>query len=83
MADALVALDLRQWTTDQVGRAYVEALRRPQGSQDPERAALQAEWSRRPTPERLAALRRFRDEVPGPRGRAAVQLAEWATDIRA
>ena len=57
------SLDLSQWTTDRLGAAYVELLH--QDSLTPvqvaERGLLQAEWTRRPVRERLAALRRQRE----------------------
>lgn len=65
MNDALVAVDLSRLTTDQLGQAYVEMLRSSVNS--PERAALHAEWTRRPKADRLAALRRCRDQAASER----------------
>lgn len=60
MTDALVAVSLEGWTTEQLGRAYVDLLRRGPYACD---SALQTAWAGRPKAERMAVLRRIRDEA--------------------
>lgn len=62
MSDAFLAMDLRTLTTDRLGEAYV-ALLRSNSMDSPERAALHGEWLRRPKADRLAALRRCREQA--------------------
>lgn len=55
-----VSIDLGRLSTDQLGRLYVDFLRRGGNVQD---SAIQREWSSRPKPERMAALRLCRQQV--------------------
>lgn len=53
-------MDLGRLSTDQLGRLYVDLLRRGGIVQG---APLQREWTKRPKAERMAALRQCREQA--------------------
>lgn len=55
-----VSIDLRRLSTDELGRLYVEVLRKGANVHD---SPIQLEWSSRPKAERMAALRLCREQA--------------------